>query len=394
MSIRTNVHHLMHARGACNCCSTNINSETRMTEGSSHYRILTSKHDPQLTHLENDNERKYALDDFSALETIEASSGNNESQELFDIVDQILTERNESKDMDEQIIEMKHRLLEKRKQALKSDDQVEELKQKISDVKKVEGPSYKTSTQSEKTLERLRKSLSKHNRSELLRKGIFECLEGKSKPSRYAPPSTFKADDLSTFADMNAAELLNACNAIRLYLSLDSGANDVLKCMKEIEEQKAKLKTTTTMNEDLAKRKGLTDDNEDLDRKIEIAAARLKKMEDSAYQDKEKRIREMATAETEDELTHGMNPLNPVAVINFLFGSPEVNSAEDADGKILTKRERQMKKAMESLYANEVANAVDSDANRSNSFVTDRRKSHRHRSLIIRDEDTSKGVDS
>ena len=98
--------------------------------------------------------------------------------------------------------------------------------------------------------------------------------------------------------------------------------------------------------------------------------------------------------ETEDELTHGMNPLNPVAVINFLFGSNEVNSAEDADGKVLTKRERQMKKAMESLYANEVANAVDSDANRSNSFVTDRRKSHRHRSLIIRDEDTSKGVDS
>ena len=102
----------------------------------------------------------------------------------------------------------------------------------------------------------------------MLRKGVADSLVGKHKPSRYNPPQAFKPDDISSFADLTAADLLNACNAIRLYLSLDSGANDVLKCMNEIKKQKKTLEDLIQKNEDFAKRKGLTDDNARLDEKL------------------------------------------------------------------------------------------------------------------------------
>ena len=86
-------------------------------------------------------------------------------------------------------------------------------------MKKIDGPSYKTTAQSEKFIERLRKSLSKHNRSDLLRKGISDSLIGKNKPSRYKAPKQLKPNHISSFADFSGADLLNACNAIRLYLS-------------------------------------------------------------------------------------------------------------------------------------------------------------------------------
>ena len=118
----------------------------------SHYRILTSKHDPELLQLD-ENERKCTLEDFKNLAGIENTDGK-ESQELFDLLDQILTERTAVKEMEEQIVEIKHRTLEKRKEALNSDDQLEELGRKINDIKKIDGPSYKTITQSQKTIER------------------------------------------------------------------------------------------------------------------------------------------------------------------------------------------------------------------------------------------------
>ncbi len=323
----------------------------------SHYRILTSKHDPELLQLD-ENERKCTLEDFKNLAGIENTDGK-ESQELFDLLDQILTERTSIKEMEEQIVEIKHRRLEKRKEALNSDDRVEEVERKINDIKKIDGPSYKTITQSQKTIERLRKSLSKHNRSKLLRKGVANVLVGKDKPSRYNAPKEFQPEDISSFADFTAADLLNACNAIRLCLSLDSGANDVLKCMNEIKIQKKTLEDLIQKNEDLAKRKGLTDDNNRLDEKLKVATEKLKKLEGDAYRDKEKRIEELAIAETEDELTHGMNPLNPVAMINFFFGSPQTKDATETNqGKVLTKKERQMQKAMQNHYATEIANAV------------------------------------
>ena len=57
------------------------------TEIPSHYRILTSKHEPELLHL-SENERKCLLDDFMNLAAIENTDGK-ESQELFDLSDQI-----------------------------------------------------------------------------------------------------------------------------------------------------------------------------------------------------------------------------------------------------------------------------------------------------------------
>ena len=355
------------------------------TEIPSHYRILTSKHEPELLHL-SENERKCLLDDFMNLAAIENTDGK-ESQELFDLSDQILTERNAIKEMDEQIVEIKHRSLEKRKEALNSDDHVEELKRKINNVKKIDGPSYKTTAQSEKFIERLRKSLSKHNRSDLLRKGISDSLIGKNKPSRYKAPKQLKPNDISSFADFSGADLLNACNAIRLYLSLDSGANDVLKCMDDIKKQKKVLEDLIQANEDLAKRKGLTDDNKSLDKKLQEANEKFKKMELDAYKDKEKRIEELAVAETEDELTHGMNPLNPVSMVNFFFGSPsQTNSTEDNNGKVLTKKERQMKKAMENHYATEISNVVGDDKNSTHSLLSNGR-GRSHKSIIIKSED-------
>jgi len=55
------------------------------TEIPSHYRILTSKHEPELLHL-SENERKCLLDDFMNLAAIENTDGK-ESQELFDLSD-------------------------------------------------------------------------------------------------------------------------------------------------------------------------------------------------------------------------------------------------------------------------------------------------------------------
>ena len=98
------------------------------TEIPSHYRILTSKHEPELLHL-SENERKCLLDDFMNLAAIENTDGK-ESQELFDLSDQILTERNGIKEMDEQIVEIKHRSLEKRKEALKSHSPISRTFQK------------------------------------------------------------------------------------------------------------------------------------------------------------------------------------------------------------------------------------------------------------------------
>ena len=110
-------------------------------------------------------------------------------------------------------------------------------------------------------------------------------------------------------------------------------------------------------------------------------------MELDAYKDKEKRIEELAVAETEDELTHGMNPLNPVSMVNFFFGSPsQTNSTEDNNGKVLTKKERQMKKAMENHYATEISNVVGDDKNSTHSLLSNGR-GRSHKSIIIKSED-------
>ena len=72
--------------------------------------------------------------------------------------------------------------------------------------------------------------------------------------------TNIKTNDISSFADFSGADLLNACNAIRLYLSLDSGANDVLKCMDEIKKQKKVLEVRRRCEKILVENKHLTED--------------------------------------------------------------------------------------------------------------------------------------
>ena len=75
------------------------------------------------------------------------------------------------------------------------------------------------------------------------------------------------------------------------------------------------------------------------------------------------------------------------SMVNFFFGSPsQTNSTEDNNGKVLTKKERQMKKAMENHYATEISNVVGDDKNSTHSLLSNGR-GRSHKSIIIKSGD-------
>ena len=140
-------------------------------EDPSHFRLLMSKHGEELGHY-SVKERMQALHDFHNLGSIP----EGKSQDLFNMCDKILSNRDQVKQLDDEINEIQHNVLDARKEAAEEEENVSILQQKIKDVKKSEGPNYKTLPILEKSIQKQRKNLAKMGRDQALKQGVYDAL--------------------------------------------------------------------------------------------------------------------------------------------------------------------------------------------------------------------------
>ena len=338
-------------------------------EDPSHFRLLMSKHGEELGHY-SVKERMQALHDFHNLGSIP----EGKSQDLFNMCDKILSNRDQVKQLDDEINEIQHNVLDARKEAAEEEENVSILQQKIKDVKKSEGPNYKTLPILEKSIQKQRKNLAKMGRDQALKQGVYDALLGSSAPERYRVPKGLSEKDFGTFAGMSSSDLLNTCNALRLFLAQDSGASNVMESMKIVQETAENLEKLREENEDLRIRDRLSQENEALEDQIRKQEKKYARMKRSAAEEKEKRIEAMAVKETEEEMVSGLSPFNPVSIVNFFFGVG--GDAEEAD--VLTKAERAKRKAIETHIVNSSVALMEGSGS-----LVEKKKSRKNRSTKV-----------